>query len=188
MELLARAQDAESHATYGELCVEPQLLDNPRIFAGSEAAIVFRFGTSHNHLSTRKDQSSRLGLADTHDDSGETLWVVLSVASVQSDSLEIKTSREVDGCHNVLKRRDYTRWYLTILGIWGSRRSRNAVRIVGLLLRVLLRGRWSQVPVVGKREGARSHELRENVRTDRVQYKHHKSLPSWPERRWTDES
>jgi hypothetical protein len=33
-------------------------------------------------------------------------------------------------------------------------------------LRVLLRGRWSQVPAVGKREGARSHELRENVRTD----------------------
>jgi hypothetical protein len=76
------AKDGQSGTTYGELCVEPQLLDNPRIFAGSEAAVVLRLGTSHNHLSTRKDQSSRLGLANTHDDSGETLRVVLSVATM----------------------------------------------------------------------------------------------------------
>jgi hypothetical protein len=103
------AKDGQSGTTYGELCVEPQLLDNPRIFAGSEAAVVLRLGTSHNHLSTRKDQSSRLGLANTHDDSGETLRVVLSVTSVKSDSLQIETSREVDGCHNVLEGRHNTR-------------------------------------------------------------------------------
>lgn len=159
------ARDDSSGTTYGELCVEPQLLDNPRIFAGSEAAIIFRLGTSHNHLSTGKDQCRCFRLTNTHDDGSETLGVVLGVSCVQGDGLEVKTSGEVDGSHDVLKSWDDARWNLAILGIRSSRRSRNAVR-VGILLRVLLRGRWSQVPRVGKREGARSHELRENVRTD----------------------
>jgi hypothetical protein len=182
------ARDDKSGTTYGELCIEPQLLDNPRIFAGSEAAVVFRLGTSYNHLSTRKDQSRCLWLANTHNDGSETLRVVLGVTRVQGNSLEVKASREVDGSHNVLESRHDARRHLTILGIGGSRRSRNAVRVVGLLLRVLLRGRWGQVPVVGIREGARSHELRENVRTKWNRNKHHESLPSWPERRWTDAS
>jgi hypothetical protein len=164
--LLAMATDDKSGTTYGELCVEPQLLDNPRIFAGSKAAIVFRLGTSHNHLSTRKDQSRCLGLANTHDDGSETLWIVLGITCVQGDGLQVKASGEVDSSDDVLESGHDARRHLTILGIGSSRRSRNAVRIVGLLLRVLLRGRWSQVPVVGIREGARSHELGENVRTD----------------------
>ena len=87
--MLARAPDEESGATYGELCVEPQLLDNPRVFAGSETAVVLRLGTSDDHLSTRKDQSRCLGLTDTHDNRSETLGVVLSVTRVQSDGLEV---------------------------------------------------------------------------------------------------
>jgi hypothetical protein len=76
-------------ATYGELCVEPQLLDDPRIFPGSKAAVILRLGTGDDHLSTCEDQSRCLGLTNTHDDGCETLGVVLSVARVQSDSLEV---------------------------------------------------------------------------------------------------
>lgn len=87
--LLALAPDKKSGATYGELCVEPQLLDNPRIFAGSETAIILRLGTSDDHLSTREDQGRCFGLTDTHDDRSKTLGVVLSVTRVQSDGLEV---------------------------------------------------------------------------------------------------
>lgn len=87
--MLAGAPDKKAGATYGELCVEPQLLDNPRVFAGSKAAVILRLGTGDDHLSTREDQSRCLGLTDTHNDRSETLRVVLSVTSVQSDSLEV---------------------------------------------------------------------------------------------------
>ena len=123
--------------TYGELCVEPQLLDDARIFTGSEAAIVLGFGTSYHHLAARKDQSRRLGLANTHDDGGETLGIVLGVASVKSNRLEVQASREVDRGYNVLKGGHDPRGHLTI-GIGGSRRSGNTVCVDSVLLRILL--------------------------------------------------
>jgi len=144
----------------GELGAEPELLDNPRIFTGSKAAVVFRLGTGHNHFSTRKDQGRRLGLANTHDDGSETLGVVLSVTSVKSDGLEVKASGQVDGSHNVLESRHDARRHLTILCIGSSRWSSNTVRIVGNLLSVLLSCRCSQVEVraLGVGERSRSNE------------------------------
>lgn len=52
-----------------------QLLDDPGILAASKFRIILRLGASHNHLSTGKDQGSRLGLTDTHDNSGESLGI-----------------------------------------------------------------------------------------------------------------
>ena len=57
-----------------ELGVEPQLLDDPRVFTRSETRIVLGLGSSDNHFSGREDQSGSLGVSDTHDDGCETLF------------------------------------------------------------------------------------------------------------------
>lgn len=57
----------------GEFGIEPKLLDDTRVFATRELAIVFRLGTSHDHLTRGKDEGSRLWLSYTHDHSCETL-------------------------------------------------------------------------------------------------------------------
>lgn len=144
----------------GELCAKPKLLDNPRVFAGSKAAVIFRLGTGYNHFSTRKDQGRRLRLANTHDHSSETLGVVFGVTGVKSDGLEIKASGQVDSSHDVLESRHDARRHLTVLCIGSSRRRRNTVRIFGDLLSVLLSGRCSQVEVraLGVGERSRSNE------------------------------
>lgn len=59
----------------GELGVETKLLDDARVLARSELGIILGLGTGDNHLARSKDESSGLGFADTHDDSGETLQV-----------------------------------------------------------------------------------------------------------------
>jgi hypothetical protein len=140
----------------GELGTEPELLDDPRIFAGSKAAVIFRLGTSHNHLSTREDQSRCLWLTNTHDDGSETLGVVLGIAGMESNGLEVKTSGEVDGSDNVLKSGHNTRGHLTVLSIGGSRRSSNTVRVFSDLLSALLRGGCSHVQVRALRVGERA--------------------------------
>lgn len=61
----------------GELGVEAELLNDTGILAGSKLGVIFRLGASDDHLARRKDQSGGLGLTDTHDNSGETLGVVL---------------------------------------------------------------------------------------------------------------
>lgn len=57
----------------GELGVEAKLLDDTRILARGELGIIFRLGTSDNHLAGSEDESCGFRFTDTHDDSGETL-------------------------------------------------------------------------------------------------------------------
>lgn len=57
----------------GELGVEAELLNDASIFARGKFGIVLGFRTRDDHLSAGKNQGSSLGLADTHDDRGETL-------------------------------------------------------------------------------------------------------------------
>lgn len=57
----------------GELGVEPELLHDPRVLAGSETRVVLRLRARDDHLARREDQSGRLWVANTHDDGGETL-------------------------------------------------------------------------------------------------------------------
>ena len=93
--LLAMAKDIESGATYGELGIEPQLLDNPRIFAGSEAAIVLRLGTGENDLATDEDKEDDLGLHHTVDQTGEQLRLV-GRESVMARCKTLQTNGELD--------------------------------------------------------------------------------------------
>jgi hypothetical protein len=61
-----------------ELCVEAKLLDDTSVFAGSKFAVVFRLCASDDHLARGEDQSSRLGLTNTHNNRGETLRRMLA--------------------------------------------------------------------------------------------------------------
>ena len=56
-----------------ELCVEAELLDDTRVLARRQARIVLGLGTGDDHLARREDEGCRLGVADAHDDGGETL-------------------------------------------------------------------------------------------------------------------
>ena len=62
---------------------------------------ILGFGTSNYHLSGSKDQCSGLGLTDAHDDGGETLWIVLRISRMKSNSLQVETAIEVDRSNNV---------------------------------------------------------------------------------------
>ena len=66
-----------------------------------EGPTVLRFGTSNHHLARSKDQCGSLGLTNTHDDSGETLWIVFRVSCVKRNGLQIETAIEVDRSNDV---------------------------------------------------------------------------------------
>ena len=66
-----------------------------------ERLTVFRFGTSDYHLARGKDQRGSLGLTDTHDDSGKTLWIVFRVSCMERNGFQIETAIEVDRGNDV---------------------------------------------------------------------------------------
>ena len=88
----------------GELGIEAELLDDARVLAASKLAIILRLGASDDHLARGEDERGRLGLADAHDHGGETLRVVLGVARVQCDGLEVKAAVEIHGRDDVSER------------------------------------------------------------------------------------
>lgn len=105
----------------GKLGVEAELLNDTGVLARGKLGVVLRLGTSDDHLTRCEDQSGSLGLANTHDDSCETLkdkekfsqnqtksevgchylWVVLGVTCVKSNRLQIETAVKVNSCDNV---------------------------------------------------------------------------------------
>ena len=85
----------------GELGVEAELLDNTGVFSGRKLRIVLRLGTSDYHLARGEDQSCRLGLANTHDDSGESLGVILGIPGMQGNRLEIQAAIEINRGNDV---------------------------------------------------------------------------------------
>lgn len=56
-----------------ELGIETELLNDARIFPRGKLRVILGLGTGHDHLARGKDKSGGLGLADAHDDGGETL-------------------------------------------------------------------------------------------------------------------
>lgn len=81
--------------------------------------------------------SIALGGALTHDDSGETLGVVLGIAGVKSNRLQVQASAQVDSGHNVLQSRYNAR---SVAGGVRSRgRSSNALAVK---LSSPIVGRW----------------------------------------------
>ena len=107
-----------------ELSVEPELLDDARVLARGKLAVVLALCAGHHHLARSEDECRGLGLTNAHNDGSETLiaqallaqafrtlgatpkckmylWVVLGIAGVQRNRLEVQTTVEVDGCDNV---------------------------------------------------------------------------------------
>ena len=65
--------------------------------------MLLRLGARHDHLPRAEDEGGGLGLADAHDDGGESLRVVLGVACVQCDRLEVELAAEVARRDDVLQ-------------------------------------------------------------------------------------
>lgn len=65
-----------------ELGSEAKLQDDARELASCQSGIIFRFVARDDHLAGCKNQSSGLGISDTHDDSREALRVVLGIAAM----------------------------------------------------------------------------------------------------------
>ena len=107
-----------------KLGVEPELLDDARILARGKFAVVFALCARHHHFARGENEGRGFGLADAHDDGCESLrahallaqafrtrelprqckmylWVVLGIARVQRNRLEIQPTIEVDGGDNV---------------------------------------------------------------------------------------
>lgn len=105
-----------------ELGVEAELLDDTRVLAASKLRVILGFGTSNYHLARGEDQSRRLGLTNSHDDSSETLWVVLRISSMQGNGLEVQSAIEIDSRHNVLKSRSQA----TSAGVGSGRGGRSS--------------------------------------------------------------
>lgn len=122
----------------GELGIETKLLDNTRILARRELRVILRLGTGNDHFAGSEDQRRGLGLTDTHDNCCETLrerkkdssatlypdaiisgkcgiylWIVLSIARMQRDSLQIQTTVEVDGRDDVSLKEDIVQYFGT---------------------------------------------------------------------------
>ena len=99
---VARADDV-LNLEVGELCVEAELLDDTRVLARRQLAVGLALRTRHDHLAGGEDERRGLGVADTHDDGGETLGVVLGVTGVQCDRLEVEATGKVHSGHQVLQ-------------------------------------------------------------------------------------
>ncbi len=107
--------DLEIH----ELGIETKLLNDSCVFTRRQARVfeaktsvssrhktlreptILRFGTSDYHLAGSKDQSGSLGLTDTHDDGGKSLWIVFRIPRVKRNGLQIETAIEIDRSNDV---------------------------------------------------------------------------------------
>jgi hypothetical protein len=85
--------------------LETKFLDDARVFARREAGVVLGLRTRDDHLARRKDEGSRLGITNTHDDGGETLGIILCVPGVKRDRLEIESTVQVHRRDDVLEGR-----------------------------------------------------------------------------------
>jgi len=86
---VARADDVLDFEV-GELGIEAELLDDARILARGKLRVILGLRTSNNHLSTCEDQSGSLGLTDAHDNSRETLRVILFCGQTMPGSARIE--------------------------------------------------------------------------------------------------
>lgn len=60
----------------GELGIEPELLDDTRVLARGQLAVVLRLGAGNDHLARGEDQCRGLWLTDAHDNSRKALvWL-----------------------------------------------------------------------------------------------------------------
>lgn len=111
-----------------ELGLKAQLLNDSSVLATGQATVVLRLGSSYDHFARGENECRRLGLTNAHDDGGESLcrlsrvsdfdqcvtataplWhpannhlgIVLSVASVQRNSFQVKTNVEINRGDNI---------------------------------------------------------------------------------------
>lgn len=86
-----------------EFGLEPLLLHDASEFPGSQLGVVFRLGAGHDHATRRKDQGGGTWIADADDYGGEALFVVLSVARLAGEKVEVDSAAKIEGGDDVLQ-------------------------------------------------------------------------------------
>ena len=137
-----------------ELGIEAKLLDDSRVLARRKPRVVLALRAGDDHLAGSEDEGGRLRVTNTHDDRGETLQsgmrrevrhshtirrhatnlgVVLCIARVQRDRLQVQPTIEVDRRDDVLERRDdaFDRSDVLLLESERGGGSRNSARARG---------------------------------------------------------
>ena len=76
-------------------------LDDPGIFPGSNATLVFGLGSGAHHLPRSEHQGRGLGLPQPHDDRRESPGVVLGVSGLQGNVLQVQGAVQVDCGYDV---------------------------------------------------------------------------------------
>ena len=85
----------------GELRIESKLLDDAGILAASKLAVILRLRAGHDHLARGEDEGGRLRFTNAHDHRCETLRIVLRVARMKCDRLEVKSAIEVHRSYDI---------------------------------------------------------------------------------------
>ena len=86
-----------------EFGLEPLLLHDASELPGSQLGVVFRLGPGNDDATRRKYQGGGSGIADADDYGGEALFVVLGVARLAGQNVEIDSAAEVEGGNDVLQ-------------------------------------------------------------------------------------
>lgn len=86
-----------------ELGLEPLLLHDASEFPGCQLGVVFRLGAGDDDATRREDQGRGSGIADADDYGGEALFVVLGVARLAGENVEVDSAAKVEGGNDVLQ-------------------------------------------------------------------------------------
>lgn len=91
------------HESRHAIC-EPNYLNNASVFPGSNTALLNSLGPSADHFAGGEDQSSGLGLSESHDHSCKPTRVVLRISCLEGDVFEIQRAVEIDRGNDVSRR------------------------------------------------------------------------------------
>mmetsp|Transcript_16899 Transcript_16899/g.34227 ORF Transcript_16899/g.34227 Transcript_16899/m.34227 type:complete len:248 (-) Transcript_16899:122-865(-) len=113
----------------GEARGEVELLDDASVSARPQSRVCLALRASHHHLAAFEDERRRLGFTDPHDHGSKPLRVVLGIAGMHRDRLQIEVTREVARRDDILKGRLDAGWVFSgVPGYCGCRSACLCVR------------------------------------------------------------
>ncbi len=91
LDLELRVLDGESH-----------FLDDPGIFATGQLALLFGPCAGDDHFATAEDEARGFGVPQSHDDSCESIRVVLCRLALPGDFLKVEFTTQIDSSDHIL--------------------------------------------------------------------------------------
>ena len=98
---MSRKYDTGSRISIEYNYGKAELLNDARVFAGGEARVVLALGARAHHLARAEYERGGARRTYAHDDGRETLRIVLGIARIQSDLLQLERAAQIYCAHNV---------------------------------------------------------------------------------------